>query len=67
MAFNPTIPLPKQGEPKLKKGKEMFIRSDFKQDYSKLLRDVKTTRTSSKSNLQFDFLSELNKHWIGNE
>ncbi|XP_060645564.1 nucleolar complex protein 3 homolog [Drosophila nasuta] len=61
MAFNPTIPLPKQGEPKLRKGKHLFIRSDFKQDYGKLLKDAKTTRISSKNALQFDFLSELNK------
>ncbi|XP_062121837.1 nucleolar complex protein 3 homolog [Drosophila sulfurigaster albostrigata] len=61
MAFNPTIPLPKQGEPKLKKGKHLFIRSDFKQDYGKLLKDAKTTRISTKNALQFDFLSELNK------
>ncbi|KAH8404150.1 hypothetical protein KR215_010673, partial [Drosophila sulfurigaster] len=60
MAFNPTIPLPKQGEPKLKKGKHLFIRSDFKQDYGKLLKDAKTTRISTKNALQFDFLSELN-------
>ncbi|KAH8358763.1 hypothetical protein KR093_002267, partial [Drosophila rubida] len=60
MAFNPTIPLPKQGEPKLKKGKHLFIRSDFKEDYGKLLKDAKTTRISSKNALQFDFLSELN-------
>ncbi|KAH8417080.1 hypothetical protein KR222_002889, partial [Zaprionus bogoriensis] len=60
MAFNPTIPLPKQGEPKLKKGKQLFLRSDFKQDYGKLLKDAKATRTSSKSPLQFDLFSELN-------
>ncbi|XP_034486544.1 nucleolar complex protein 3 homolog [Drosophila innubila] len=61
MAFNPAIPLPKQGEPKLKKGKQLFIRSDFKHEYGKLLKDSKMTRTSSKNALQFDFLSELNK------
>ncbi|KAH8310269.1 hypothetical protein KR044_000329, partial [Drosophila immigrans] len=59
MAFNPTIPLPKQGEPKLKKGKHLFIRSDFKQDYGKLLKEAKSARISSNA-LQFDFVSELN-------
>ncbi|EDW59517.1 nucleolar complex protein 3 [Drosophila virilis] len=62
MAFNPTIPLPKQGEPKLKRGRHMYLRSDFKQHYGKLLKDARAKRTMSKKMLQLDFLSELSKH-----
>ncbi|XP_023176718.2 nucleolar complex protein 3 homolog [Drosophila hydei] len=61
MAFNPTIPLPKQGEPKLKRGRQMYLRSDFKQHYAKLLKDARTKRTMSKKALQLDFLSALNR------
>lgn len=62
MAFNPTIPLPRQGEPKLKRGRHMYLRSDFKQHYGKLLKDAREKRTMSKKVLQLDFLSELSKH-----
>lgn len=62
MAFNPTIPLPKQGEPKLKRGRHMYLRSDFKQHYGKILKDARTKRIKSKEVLQMDFLSELTKH-----
>ncbi|EDW14147.1 nucleolar complex protein 3 homolog [Drosophila mojavensis] len=62
MAFNPTIPLPKQGEPKLKWGRHMYLRSDFKQHYGKILKDARTKRIKSKEVLQMDFLSELTKH-----
>ncbi|XP_068153328.1 nucleolar complex protein 3 [Drosophila tropicalis] len=57
MAFNPTIPLPKSGEPKLKRGKEMYLQPDFKQEYKKLLKDAKVK--TSKQGLQLDFLSAL--------
>ncbi|XP_017049138.1 nucleolar complex protein 3 homolog [Drosophila ficusphila] len=57
MAFNPTIPLPKAGQPKLKKGKQLYVRSDFKQECGKLLRG--TPQTKDKHSLQIDFLSAL--------
>ncbi|XP_016939565.2 nucleolar complex protein 3 [Drosophila suzukii] len=59
MAFNPTIPLPKAGQPKLKKGKHLYIRSDFKQEYGKLLREAKVSQVKDKRTLQIDFLSAL--------
>ncbi|XP_017849828.1 nucleolar complex protein 3 homolog isoform X1 [Drosophila busckii] len=37
MAFNPTIPLPKKSEVKLKKGTQQFLCSEFKKDYRKFL------------------------------
>ncbi|EDW38133.1 GL12190 [Drosophila persimilis] len=59
MAFNPAIALPKAGQPKLKKGKPMFIRSDFKQEYNKLLKEGKLALSKDKQTLQLDFLSAL--------
>ncbi|KAH8280829.1 hypothetical protein KR054_000291, partial [Drosophila jambulina] len=59
MAFNPTIPLPKAGQPKLKKGRQLYIRSDFKQEYGKLLREGKALQSKDKNMLQIDFLSAL--------
>lgn len=59
MAFNPTIPLPKAGQPKLKKGKQLYIRSEFKQEYGKLLREGKASQSKDKNTLQIDFLSAL--------
>ncbi|EDV93394.1 nucleolar complex protein 3 homolog [Drosophila grimshawi] len=62
MAFNPTIPVPRQSEPKLKRGRHMYLRSDFKQHYGKLLRSAATKRSLCNKMLQLDFLSELSKH-----
>ncbi|KAH8344358.1 hypothetical protein KR084_010176, partial [Drosophila pseudotakahashii] len=59
MAFNPTIPLPKAGQPKLKKGKNLYIRPDFKQEYGKLLREGKVSQAKDKHTLQIDFFSAL--------
>lgn len=59
MAFNPTIPLPKAGQPKLKRGKHLYIRSDFKQEYGKLLQQGKVSQTKDKQTLQIDFFSAL--------
>ncbi|XP_016978366.1 nucleolar complex protein 3 homolog [Drosophila rhopaloa] len=59
MAFNPTIPLPKAGQPKLKRGKQLYIRSDFKQEYGKLLQNSKVPHANDKRALQVDFLSAL--------
>ncbi|KAH8278791.1 hypothetical protein KR018_009522, partial [Drosophila ironensis] len=59
MAFNPTIPIPKAGQPKLKKGRQMYIRPDFKKEYGQLLREAKTSESESRQKLQFDFLSAL--------
>lgn len=38
MVFNPTIPLPKQCEPKLKKGRFNFISNNFKPYYRSMLK-----------------------------
>ncbi|KAH8335507.1 hypothetical protein KR074_004241, partial [Drosophila pseudoananassae] len=59
MAFNPTIPLPKAGQPKLKKGRHMYIRPGFKQEYRKLLREAQPSRSENRHKLNLDFLSAL--------
>ncbi|XP_054744428.1 nucleolar complex protein 3 homolog [Anastrepha obliqua] len=49
MAFNPVIPVPKQAEPKIKKGKHQFINSDFKPLCKSLLQAGEcTAKTTSK-------------------
>ncbi|XP_043652013.1 nucleolar complex protein 3 homolog [Drosophila teissieri] len=57
MAFNPTIPLPKASQPKLKRGKHLYIRSDFKQVYGKLLQKGKVPQAKDKQTLEIDFFS----------
>ncbi|EDV41814.1 uncharacterized protein Dana_GF17313 [Drosophila ananassae] len=59
MAFNPTIPLPKAGQPKLKKGRQMYIRPGFKQEYRKLLREAKSSSSEDRRKLNLDFHSAL--------
>ncbi|KAH8330328.1 hypothetical protein KR067_001259, partial [Drosophila pandora] len=59
MAFNPTIPLPKAGQPKLKKGRQMYIRPGFKQEYRKLLREAKSSSSEDRHKLNLDFHSAL--------
>ncbi|XP_039492672.1 nucleolar complex protein 3 homolog [Drosophila santomea] len=57
MAFNPTIPLPKAGQPKLKRGKHFYIRSDFKQLCGKLLQKGNVPQAKDKQTLEMDFFS----------
>ncbi|CAD6995676.1 unnamed protein product [Ceratitis capitata] len=38
MVFNPVIPVPKQVEPKMKKGRHQFINSDFKLYWKSIIR-----------------------------
>ncbi|XP_030373874.1 nucleolar complex protein 3 homolog [Scaptodrosophila lebanonensis] len=63
MVFNPSIPLPNKCEPKLKKGRRMFIRENFRKHYQQVLQREVEGRSSQKL-LQFDFLSELNKQTL---
>ncbi|KAH8369393.1 hypothetical protein KR009_009639, partial [Drosophila setifemur] len=59
MAFNPSIPLPKASQPKIKRGRPMYIRSDFKQQYGQLLRAAKKPQIKDRQALQIDFHSAL--------
>ncbi|XP_036345082.1 LOW QUALITY PROTEIN: nucleolar complex protein 3 homolog, partial [Rhagoletis pomonella] len=62
MVFNPIIPVPKQAEPKIKKGRHQYINSDFEPLCKTVLRakesPVKAT-TKHKNCTKFDFYKAL--------
>ncbi|KAM7360569.1 nucleolar complex protein 3 [Cochliomyia hominivorax] len=61
MVFNPTITLPKQCEPKLKKGRYNYLNKDFKPFYQSQLKCNVSQHCNSKvKQTYFDFYKELN-------
>ncbi|XP_005184384.1 nucleolar complex protein 3 homolog [Musca domestica] len=60
MAFNPTIPVPRPCEPKIKKGQHDYLSPDFKTFYKQMLKNnqVRPTTIDSKSTT-FDFYKDL--------
>lgn len=56
MAFNPTIPVPRNSEPKIKKGRHNFIDASFKSYYKSIMNDAKVVNRTPKS---FDFYSNF--------
>ncbi|XP_065369233.1 nucleolar complex protein 3 [Calliphora vicina] len=59
MVFNPTIPLPKQCEPKLKKGRYNYINKNFKPFYQSMLKRNVVHSNSKVKETYFDFYKEL--------
>ncbi|XP_037817854.1 nucleolar complex protein 3 homolog [Lucilia sericata] len=59
MVFNPTIPLPKQCQPKLKKGRYNFINKDFKPFYQSILKRNVVHSNSKVKQTYFDFFKDL--------
>ncbi|XP_037946269.1 nucleolar complex protein 3 homolog [Teleopsis dalmanni] len=53
MVFNPTIPVPKPVQPKLKKGKHMFTNDDFKQYYKRILLEQQNKDLDKRNNFNF--------------
>ncbi|XP_075146122.1 nucleolar complex protein 3 [Haematobia irritans] len=61
MAFNPTIPVPRQTEPKFKKGPHHYLSDDFKPFYKGMLKSNLMQAHQKDNRIQkFDFYKELN-------
>ncbi|XP_013116892.2 nucleolar complex protein 3 homolog [Stomoxys calcitrans] len=58
MAFNPTIPVPRQTEPKFKKGPHSYLSEDFKPFYKAMLKDNMQAPKRNSCHI-FDFYKEL--------
>ncbi|XP_055905820.1 nucleolar complex protein 3 homolog [Eupeodes corollae] len=54
MAFNPTIPVPRKSEPKIKKGRYNFVDTSFKSYYQSIMKQAKVVPRSSQC---FDFFT----------
>lgn len=59
MVFNPTIPLPKQGDPKLKRGRHYFINKSFKPYYQSRLKHNTVQSSCKLKETYFDFYKDI--------
>ncbi|XP_055850175.1 nucleolar complex protein 3 homolog [Episyrphus balteatus] len=58
MAFNPTIPVPRKSEPKIKKGKYNYVDVSFKSYYQSIMNEAKVLPRIQQN---FDFFSNYEK------